>query len=91
MKGILIGFFGLVLYVVFIIAAFFDTTSGKNSGEVEPLKTVIKIDSINVDAGNFSEVNRPPVYVGIGPGGPPNHVIKLKTGIIRTRINGTLQ
>lgn len=74
---------GLILYVGFLVATLFaDTNAGISTGEVEPIMIKAKADSLNVEYGNFSEPCRPPVYIGIGPGGPPNQIIPLKTGII---------
>lgn len=85
MRTVFLGCCALLLYAGFLISAFFsDTSAGNSSGEVVYVKQELKLDSLNTDQGNYSEQYRPPVFIGIGPGGPVNHTIHLKTGIIKT-------
>lgn len=84
MRVFFVTFLGLVLYVGFLVATFFtDTNAGASTGEIAPLTVQTKVDSINVEIGKYSEQFRPPVVVGIGPGGRTIHIVELKTGAIR--------
>jgi hypothetical protein len=46
--------------------------------QVKEVTGIIVKDTTNVVIGKFTEPYRPPVYVGIGPGGPPVYLIKVK-------------
>ena len=46
--------------------------------QVKDVTGIVVKDTTKVVIGKFAEPYRPPVYVGIGPGGPPVHLIKVK-------------
>ena len=66
----------LIIYVLWIIDIW--NEKPKVTVPIVVASSIKAKDTLCIKAGKYVEPGRPPVYIGIGPRGPPIHTVRFK-------------